>query len=170
MNEHLTVAIDSDGVLAHFEKKVCEINEATSISEIHRSRLWQSVDHYDRTVEPFFESLEKMPDADVLMDFIRHNFVNHFVLTACGYTPKNAAEQKKNWFRKHYGHDLIVKVVSKSPDKAQFATPTTILIDDRMKSIEPWVAAGGIGILHTDAETTITRLKEIIEQYSVEVV
>ena len=36
-----------------------------------------------------------------------------------------------------------------------------ILIDDRPKNIEEWESKGGIGILHTDAFSTIERLKEI---------
>lgn len=164
MNEHLTVAIDSDGVLAHFEGLVCKYNRVSQLSQISRGRLWQSVGEYDRLVGPFFEHLDKMPDADQLMDFVRANFVNHFILTARGHVPKNGEQQKKNWYRKNYGPELVVKVVVSSGDKAQFANPNTILIDDRTKSITPWEAAGGIGILHTDAASTITRLKELIAE------
>lgn len=162
MNEQWTVACDSDGVVASFEQKVCEINGVDCMSKISRGRVWSSIGHYDKTVAPFFESLPKMEDADVLVDFIRANFINHYILTACGYTPKDGAEQKKRWFAREYGHDLHVKVVTGSGDKAAFASPTTILIDDRSKSIDPWVAAGGIGILHTSAETTIAELKRIV--------
>ena len=62
---------------------------------------------------------------------------------------------------KHYPEVECI-VVRKSPDKAQYAHPKAILIDDRMKSIEPWRAAGGIGILHTSAEDTIAQLQSII--------
>jgi hypothetical protein len=166
LNEHLTLACDADGVLVHFEKKVCEITGFEVFNDIPRGKVWSSIGYYDKTVGPFFESLEKMPDADVLVDFIRANFINHFILTACGYTPKNAAEQKRNWFRREYGHDLVVKTVQGSFDKAAFATPTTILIDDRPKSIDPWVAAGGIGILHTSVPETIARLQEVIREHA----
>ena len=37
----------------------------------------------------------------------------------------------------------------------------SILIDDRKKKIDQWIAAGGIGILHTDAASTIEKLKEL---------
>ena len=36
-----------------------------------------------------------------------------------------------------------------------------ILIDDYMKNIREWEAAGGIGILHTDASSTINDLKKV---------
>jgi 5'-nucleotidase len=164
MNEHLTVALDSDGVVADFSGFVSSLNGGMVCETIPRGKLWSSVAHYDKTVGPFFEALPKMPDADELMDFVVANFINRFVLTAAGYTPPNGAVQKKNWYAKHYGKDLVVKVVNGSGDKAAFATPTTILIDDREKSIIPWVAAGGIGILHRNANDTIERLKEIIDE------
>jgi hypothetical protein len=45
--------------------------------------------------------------------------------------------------------------------KKEYATPTSILIDDRADNINQWEAAGGIGILHTDAASTIAKLKEL---------
>ena len=57
--------------------------------------------------------------------------------------------------------DVVVNLVRKSNDKAAYAAPNHILIDDRSKSIQPWVAAGGIGILHTNAANTIRQLKEV---------
>lgn len=166
LNERFTVAIDSDGVVTHFEKLVCDYNKVSQISEISRGRLWRSVEEYDREVGPFFEHLEKMDDADVLLDYIRGNFINHFILTASGYVPKDGPGQKRRWYLREYGPELVVKVVDKSGDKAAYATPTTILIDDRAKSIDPWVDAGGIGILHTSAATTIAELKRIVAEHA----
>lgn len=167
MNEHLTVAVDLDGVLANFDKKVSELNNGMPCNSIPRGRMWASVGHYDKTVGPFFESLEKMPDADQLWSFLRQNFVNIFILSAAGYTPRNGAEQKKNWVAKNFGRDVVVKVVTGSGDKAAFANENTILIDDREKSIHPWIAAGGIGILHRNASETIHMLKDVIRERQV---
>ena len=58
-------------------------------------------------------------------------------------------------------------MVSKSPDKAEYAHPYSILIDDREKSIDPWRTKGGIGILHTSAEETIAQLQAIVEAMQV---
>ena len=52
-------------------------------------------------------------------------------------------------------------VVDGGKEKYQYAAPNHILIDDRLVSIEPWVNAGGIGILHTSAVDTIEQLKEL---------
>lgn len=162
MHEEWEIWCDADGVLTHFEGLVCKHAGVSHVSEISRGKLWRTVEHYDATVGPFFEHLEKMPDADELLDFIRGTFINHGILTASGFVPKDGPGQKRRYFAREYGHDLIVKVVDKSPDKARFAHPRSILIDDRSKSIDPWVAAGGIGILHTSAKTTIAELKRIV--------
>lgn len=162
MIHHISVFIDSDGVLADFDRKANEIL-GMSIAEAGKGRLWAAVERYDRHT-PFFESLDKMPEADRLVEFVVSNFFNRFVLTATGYTPKDGAAQKKRWYAKHYPH-LPVICVDKSPDKARLVHRemekgySSILIDDRSKSIDPWVAAGGIGILHTDVESTIQQLK-----------
>lgn len=161
MNERFYIYTDSDGVVADFEKKVVEIN-GLPMHKITRGQLWRSVELYDRDVQPFFESLDMMPDAMELLDFIKQNFINHAILTACGYVPKGAAQQKQNWYKKHFDHALVVKTVSKSADKAAFATPNSILIDDRSKSIDPWVRAGGIGVLHTSAADSIAQIKKIV--------
>lgn len=160
MNEHFTVYLDSDGVLAGFEEKVSQI-VGKPFNKIDKRTIWTSIERYNKEVEPFFESLPVLPDANELFNFVKNNFINYYILTAVGYTPKNAAEQKKNWFRKHFGY-VNVKTVNSSEQKAQYACKTCILIDDRSKSIEPWVTAGGIGILHTSARNSILQLKNII--------
>jgi 5'(3')-deoxyribonucleotidase len=159
-NEKFTVFIDADGVLAGFEEKVSQIN-GLPFNKIDKRKVWTSISNYDRDVEPFYESLPVLPDAHELINFIKSNFINYYVLTACGRTPKNASEQKRNWFKKHFP-SLHVKTVISSEQKAQYACETCILIDDRNKSIDPWVQAGGIGILHTSARNSILQLKNII--------
>jgi len=164
MNYNYMCYLDADGVIADFNRRVKSFlgEDFSTDHPKYKGKIWAGIQYHNDNVQPFFESLEKMPDADELMDFVRSNFGNIFILTACGFTPKDAADQKRRWFERHYGKELIVKVVSKSPDKAQFATPNSILVDDRSKSIDPWVAAGGIGVLHTDAKSTIKILEELI--------
>lgn len=162
MNYTYVCYIDSDGVLAAFEDKVSQI-AGKPFSQISKGYMWKLIEDYNKTT-PFFESLEKMPDADILWNFVEANFANKFILTATGYTPHDADIQKKNWYRVTYGPHVIVKTTKKSPDKSAFASPTSILIDDREKSIKPWIDAGGIGILHTNAKDTIEQLQKILDE------
>lgn len=154
------IAIDLDGVLAAWDQR-CEEILGGPIDYNAKGKVWSSIKHYNDTVQPFFETLDKLPDADTLFNFIKQNFANYYILSASGHTPPDAADQKRRWVANHYGKDVITKIVTKSPDKAQYANEYTILIDDRSKSIDPWVAAGGIGILHIHALDTIKQLKQI---------
>jgi len=160
-NERYYIMIDLDGVLADFEGKVTEIL-GRPMNSVPKGSVWKAVQAYNNQVAPFFESLPKMSDADKLVKFCVENFMNVKILTATGYVPKDAAEQKKRWVLKNYGPTLPVKTVTSSEQKAMYANPKTILIDDRSKSIGPWESAGGIGILHKNADLTISELKKLI--------
>jgi hypothetical protein len=150
--------LDSDGVLADFDAKAYEILGGRAISEVPKGYLWAQVERYDREVAPFFESLDFMPGAERLISFAQDHFEHLAILTASGYTPKDGPDQKRRWYAQRTP-DMEVIVVAKSPDKAQFAAPHCILVDDRAKSLDPWIAAGGIGILHVTIDQTIEQLR-----------
>lgn len=157
------VSIDMDGVLADFDARVREVF-GKSVAEIPTRDLWVGISRHDKNVEPFFENLPMMRDAQELIDFVDKNFYKWNILTASGYTPKNVEEQKRKWVAKVISPKVDVLVVRKSPEKARFAAEDAILIDDRMKSIDPWRAAGGIGIFHTSAAQSIKELQEFIKR------
>lgn len=45
--------------------------------------------------------------------------------------------------------------------KSDYATPTSLLIDDYGKNTREWIAAGGIAIKHIDTNDTIKQLKKL---------
>lgn len=161
-NSKYKIYVDLDGVVADFDAKVSEItNGESQNSEFPNSKLWAAVYRYDKDVEPFFVSLPKMADADKLINFITDNFEFVTFLTATGSTPRDAARQKKQWANNAFpGIDVIA--VQKSAEKAVYANPRTILVDDREQSIGPWVRAGGVGILFTDASQAISELQKVL--------
>lgn len=174
MNNEFKIFIDLDGVICDFAGKVRELlgispmnseelMERVEEESFDKKLMWKAINAYDAHT-PFFYSLDKMPDADDLFDFVTEYFDRENIgfLTASGNTPADAPHQKRRWVRKHYG-SYHVNVVTKSHEKAAMATPTTILIDDRPKSIDPWISAGGIGILHKNAKDTIEQLKKILK-------
>jgi 5'(3')-deoxyribonucleotidase len=168
------IALDMDGVVSDFARKVAELTkvapqDALDLMErvdedtIDKRKMWIAINKYDAHT-PFFYTLERMRDSEELFSFVTDHFDHDdiFFLTASGHTPSDAPQQKRRWIRKHFG-SYHVEVVTKSKDKAAFATPTTILVDDRMKSLDPWTEAGGISILHKNAQATIAELKQLLK-------
>jgi 5'(3')-deoxyribonucleotidase len=160
--QHYKLRLDSDGVLADWNARVNEIC-GCDFTTIPKSRVWSKIGFYNKTVAPFYESLEKHTDADALVEFAIAHFENVEILTATGSTPHDAAQQKVNWYQKHYPF-LKVNTVKGSENKAQFAESNIILVDDKNKALDPWIAAGGIGVLHTDTVSTVKQLQEFLSR------
>lgn len=155
--------LDSDGVLADFASYAMKHYGVLpdGMEGKEKKEFWKWVQHHNDNVEPFFLNLPKMVDADKLLNYCLCTFKHVKILTATGHMPKDVKQQKIAWYEKYYPHMEVI-TVRKSENKAEYVTEGAILIDDRSKSIDPWVARGGIGILHTDANSTITMLSKII--------
>jgi len=147
--------VDMDGVLADFDAHITKL-----AGGVHPNETGDDVWHY---VTPgFFAALPKMPDADELWAFVSE--FSPTIMTATGYSVKRAGAEKRGWAKEHLNH-ADVKLVMSGADKIKriesSRIPWSILIDDRMQAISPWVDRGGVGILHTSASNTIAQLKEI---------
>jgi 5'(3')-deoxyribonucleotidase len=161
MNTEYTVALDMDGVLADFDQKVEQIFKKP-ISEIPKKELWNGIKNYNNNVELFYLNLNLMPGALELFKFVNNNFQDVFILTATGHAFEGIGEQKRKWVAKHLSPNIRVETVRRSEDKAIFANPRTILIDDRIKSTGPWEAAGGIAILFKNSSQAISEIKQYL--------
>ena len=143
-----------DGVLVDFdagfkEKFGCLPND------VSRRKLWKCV----LTVDNYWLNLPKMPDADMLFDYV--NKLGFTVLT--GIPPEDFARaelEKRLWMKRYYNKEEDV-ICCLSKDKHKYVTKFDILIDDLEKNVRMWNKAGGIGILHTSAADTINKLKTI---------
>jgi hypothetical protein len=158
------VYCDLDGVLVAFDEWAFEnLGHSPYEWDLNRkvkNQFWRDVDTWVASGKPFFEAMDPKADADVLWSYIEK--YNPTILSATGHV-NTAIQEKRAWVKKHLGYKfaLTAVLVPKAIDKAQYATPTSILIDDRAKAINPWIAAGGIGILHTSAVSTIEQLKQL---------
>jgi hypothetical protein len=94
-----------------------------------------------------------MDDGHRLWDFISP--YNPEILSA----PSRQTESrvaKHDWVERELpGTHLILR---SAKHKKDFASPDSILIDDREDNIKGWIESGGIGILHTSADDTINTL------------
>ena len=110
-----------------------------------------------------FRDLDWMGDGKTLWQFIKK--YSPKILSAHPTSwMKNAKKDKASWVQKNLGiSDSDVHLVKRIMKK-KFATTNgqpNILIDDHAKNIKEWQRAGGIGILHTTASSTIQKLKKM---------
>jgi hypothetical protein len=97
-----------------------------------------------------------MPDGKQLWDYIKP--YNPQLLSAPS-RDESSKIGKFVWVKRNVpGTKLILRSAER---KQEFATPNSILIDDRADNIQRWKDAGGIGIHHTSASDTIQQLKKI---------
>jgi len=155
--KNIILYLDMDGVLCNFEKAYREMWHEFVYD---RERFKEAV-----LGRKIFSTLEYMPNAEKFLDGIREIESKYAItvemLTSTGThrtEQKLAAIEQKTFWLKEHGIDWKPNFVSAKPEKAQYAKPTTILVDDMPGCIDPFKAAGGYGILHSDKEHTLTLL------------
>jgi hypothetical protein len=156
-----TIYIDMDGVIADFSKRYKEKFRVTP-EETRNNKEFNG--YFAKFIEDGeFSTLDLMTDAKQLLDFVSELDVPKEILSSTA-RPQNhgmIAPQKQMWLNKHNIHYKANFVPGKSL-KHKYATPNSIIIDDTKSVIDDWNKAGGIGILHTDAASTIATLKMFI--------
>lgn len=164
------ILCDMDGVTVGFKQKVTEIfpgfqehavEPDTKFYKKMDGKMWAAITRYQSNGGEFWYDCPPSDDCFELWNYIKQFDLE--ILTAVGQARFNAAPQKLKWVQKHFGEGIKVNIVERSLEKAKFATPNSILIDDKMKCIGPFREAGGIGILHTSAKTTIAELQKIMQ-------
>lgn len=147
--------VDLDGVMSNLDKFVIQ-HTGKSFHELRGQGFTRFVYEYRQRHGSFFDRLEKMPDADLLWNHISAHKPD--ILSATGPLHQEARVEKMVWVNEHlYNFGEIYTVIS-SQDKYRYATGNSILIDDTPGAVENWERAGGIGIVHKSAVTTIKKL------------
>jgi hypothetical protein len=155
MND-IKLYLDMDGVLADFAKTYAKMIFANDERKFRAAVL----DH------KIFEDLEFMSDTQQLLNHVsKLNGVDVEILTSLGTfdsTQGNEAKhQKLKWLKKH-NIPYRANFVRSKQEKANYASPDSILVDDSIGCISPFIREGGQGILHTNASDTISLLDSTI--------
>ncbi len=155
----ITLYLDMDGVLADFNKEYTKLDPQRA----DRKRFREAVMNYK-----IFTHLDFMPDTQHLLNHVsRLHGIDIQILTSMGtHDPMQGNEakmQKLTWLEKK-NIPYRANFVRNKKEKAQYATPHSILIDDSIGCISPFNEAGGHGILHVNAIETISILDSTILQ------
>src|SRR5258708_39142542 len=152
--------LDLDGVLADFDKRKLDTFGTLDVPD---EIMWHV---YNEFIPDFFVWLDFKPDAYVLFDFCKQ--YNPTILTALPKKNSQKADmQKRFWVKKMFG-DVPVITCFREEEK-NYSVPGAILVDDNKGSIREWNGWGewniprGFGILHNNAEETISVLKKVLQ-------
>lgn len=152
------IYLDLDGVLCDFDKRYKELYGMNPKEAEKQSRF----DHYfeDFMHHQNFATLDLMPGAHELITFLKHLSIPTEILSSTSSRERHhqIAPQKLKWLETHQ-IPFKPNLVPGAALKQDYATPTSILIDDMERNITQWREAGGIGIWHKDVPTTMAILR-----------
>lgn len=155
----ITIYLDMDGVLCNFDKAYRQYDPQKEDRKKFRSAVMEY---------KIFEDLEFMPDARELLNHVsKLQGMTIEILTSMGthdvQQGNEAKYQKLKWLNDK-NIPYKANFVRSKEEKAQYATPESILIDDSIGCITPFNAKNGHGILHKSAKETIGILNSTILQ------
>jgi hypothetical protein len=144
---------DMDGVLVDFNRGYKDLVGVDPSTINNQEMFWDPI---AKKGAAFWITLKWMQDGKQLWDYIKK--YNPKLLSAPS-REESSQIGKRVWTKRELpGTKLILRSADK---KQQFASPTSILIDDKISNVNQWIERGGIGILHTDAQSTIEQLKSL---------
>lgn len=145
--------LDMDGVLVDFDRGH-ELAFGQRPDKVKDDVDWDRV----RAHPGFYENLPPMADAEELWAGTRH--LRPIVLTGVPQNVPEAPHNKIAWVRKYLGPATEI-VCCRSRDKARYARPGDVLVDDWEKHKSLWEGAGGVWITHRSAAETLRVLREL---------
>ena len=145
--------LDMDGVICDFHLKY---------QQIKGDPEWCDVKFHQLVLEhQIFRNLEWMPNgkklADKLLGWYDSGVIDLEILSSCGTwnvkVAPHSAYQKTHWLNDK-GLGYIKKTfVHSFACKKNYATPDSVLIDDREDCCKEFAEAGGLSILYNDNKT-----------------
>lgn len=153
--------VDMDGVIVDFQAGVHQLIGQPMTKETKKV-FWKTIKKMPvNEVADFWSNLPWTSDGQAFWRAISK--YNPKILSSPGTSLRSTIEEAKDaWIQKHL-FPRPTQVIFET-DKWKYASLSSVLIDDMAKQIDPWVANGGIGILHRPgyAEQSISTLRRIL--------
>ena len=151
-----------DGVLTDFHRRYADLFGENAAGE-DRPNKKDSSNWTEFVMSRQFETLDWFPGGRELLDFVNSLNVQVEILssTAGAKYHGEVRDQKIIWLN---NANILypANLVPGRRVKRFFSFPGHVLIDDTADVVEEFSQYGGKAIMHTDAESTIDQLKEML--------
>lgn len=161
-----TIYLDMDGVLCDFDRRWHMLFGEAPAQTRAKNKFSPNWDVFVTTGQ--FATLDPIPGWYLLYEKLQSYDVNLEILSSSGGQKYHAevTEQKKKWL-KDRGINIPVNTVPGRRLKANYATASSLLIDDTPDVIMGFHEAGGYAIQHDSAERTIKMLEGFFDEQRV---
>jgi len=162
-NPKAQIYCDMDGVLVDFVGGICALDGNASCSEREFDAYIRTRrKRFDRDHPRLFLNFPWMADGKILWNYISQYGAHVLSAHTTSWQP-TSKEDKMTWIKREM-RPLPVRIhIGLRSEKREYAVQKdgtkNILIDDLKQNIDEWNAAGGVGIHHKNAATTIATLK-----------
>ena len=160
------VYVDMDGVIADFFSALAEFRKVNHWKDKGEITLDTSIKELQGT--NFFETLPVFPFAKKLVDLVKSYTGGDWYVNTSPLRDdhENSEYYKTKWLEKHNfdPKDIIVTKRKESYAVDKKTGIPNILIDDRPKNLERWVARGGVGIRYQANEDSLDLIKKGLEK------
>lgn len=143
---------DMDGVLADWEGAfIPQYGDPSRMTEEELNKIKRKISD-----SGFYLNLKPIEEGVELFKYLR-TLGNVAILTSVGkYNSELVAEHKKKWLIENLGYLPDFYYTKSSKEKAAYVDKG-VLIDDRVKAVMPFKAAGGKAILFTGSKEEATK-------------
>ena len=155
----MKIYLDMDGVLVDF---IRQVEKYDFFRKDKPDKVdWKKV----KAMGPvFWSEMDWMPGAEdafkKLQVIEKNKGIDLYILSSIDFT--EGIEGKKNWISQHTCLEPEKLILVKEPeDKAEYAGPDAVLVDDRDKSLIPFKNAGGKTIKFKDWDSTIKEIEKL---------
>ena len=160
------VYVDMDGVIADFFSALADFRKVNHWKDKGEITLDTSIKELQGT--NFFETLPVFPFAKKLVDLVKSYTGGDWYINTSPLRDdhENSEYYKTKWLEKHNfdPKDIIVTKRKESYAVDKKTGIPNILIDDRPKNLERWVARGGVGIRYQANEDSLDLIKKGLEK------